>query len=226
MTYSDLRAKARYNLAGNWGISVGIAVVAFLLGGLLAGGSFLPEVNLNGSEDKWNQIRISSNLVFTLEPLALVTLLVGGPVQLGYARFLLNQHDRQPIQFSDLFSQFDRFGQGFAQSFLRGLYVFLWSLLFIIPGIVKTYAYAMTPYIMADHPELTANEAITRSRELMDGHKGELFTLHLTFIGWSILAALSLNIGNLWLNPYRNAAEAAFYRELCPAPVAVESSGT
>ena len=70
---------------------------------------------------------------------------------------------------------------------------------------------------MEDHPELTAGEAITRSRQLMDGHKGELFILGLTFIGWELLNALTLGIGSLWLNPYKNAAYAAFYREITAA---------
>ena len=114
-----------------------------------------------------------------------------------------------------LFSQFDRFKQGFLQSFLRNLYIVLWSLLFVIPGIVKSFSYAMTPFIMADHPEMTAKEAIAASKEMMDGHKGDLFILGLTFFGWHLLAGLSLGIGYLWLNPYMNAAYAAFYRDLC-----------
>ena len=77
------------------------------------------------------------------------------------------------------------------------------------------YKYAMTPYIMADHPELTASEAIEHSKQIMDGHKWELFVLHLTFLGWDLLAALTLGVGNLVLNPYKNAAEAVFYQRLC-----------
>jgi uncharacterized membrane protein len=146
--------------------------------------------------------------------LALVSFIIGGAVNLGYATYLLKQHDRANFEFGDLFSQFHRFGQGFAQRFLRGLYIFLWSLLFVIPGIVKSYAYAMTPFIMADNPEMTANEAITASKEMMNGHKGELFWLSLTFIGWVLLSVLTLGIGTLFLNPYMNASYAAFYRNL------------
>lgn len=146
--------------------------------------------------------------------LGLIQFIIGGTIQLGYAQYLLKQHDKQDFQLNDLFSQFDRFGQGFAQAFLRGLYILLWSLLFIIPGIIKALAYAMTPFIMAEHPEMTASEAITASKEMMDGHKGELFWLELTFIGWGILCALTLGIGNLFLNPYMNASYAAFYRSI------------
>lgn len=133
---------------------------------------------------------------------------------MGYCRFLLRQHDGQSVEFGDLFSQFDRFGAGFAQRFLRNLYVFLWSLLFIIPGIVKSYAYSMTPFIMAEHPDLTASRAIELSIQMMDGHKTDLFILDLSFLGWSILAILTGNLGYLFLNPYENAAHAAFYRQL------------
>ena len=73
----------------------------------------------------------------------------------------------------------------------------------------------MTPFLMADHPNLTASEAISASKQMMDGHKGRLFWLDLTFIGWSILSALTFNLGYLFLNPYMNAAHAAFYRDLC-----------
>ena len=146
--------------------------------------------------------------------LNLVHFILGGVIQLGYAQYLLNQHDRREFQLNDLFSKFDYFGVGFCQNFLRGLYVFLWSLLFVIPGIVAQYRYAMTPFIMAEHPELTASEAIRASKKMMDGNKWALFCLDFSFFGWALLSALTLNIGNLWLNPYRNAAYAAFYRRV------------
>ena len=98
-----------------------------------------------------------------------------------------------------------------------GLYSFLWSLLLVIPGIYASYGYAMTSYILAENPDLTAREAISRSKQLMDGHRLDLFILQLSFIGWAILSALTLGIGSLWLNPYTEAATAAFYRNLTAA---------
>ena len=86
--------------------------------------------------------------------------------------------------------------------------------LFIIPGIVATYSYAMTEFILAEHPELTASEAIAQSKEMMTGNRWRLFCLHISFIGWDILCAFTLGIGNLWLRPYKQAANAAFYREI------------
>lgn len=222
MTYSDYRRVARERLQGNWPLAIGVAAITCILGGLITGSSFIPQFNfrIEGQDisnigDLLNLLSASSISAFGLgSALGLAQFLIGGVIELGFAQYLLKQYNRENPEVQDLFSQFHRFGQGFAQKFLRSLYVALWCLLFVIPGIVKAYAYAMTPFIMAENPDMSANDAITVSVELMNGHKGELFTLDLTFIGWSILAALSCNIGNLALNPYRNAAYAAFYKDL------------
>ena len=217
MTSSELRAMARRNLEGTWGISVGVALVAALLGGLIVGtGS---NINFNFNEDTvCNLPPIFWTVLLPMVSLAgllgIVSFILGGTVELGYAKFLLKQYDRKELQFSDLFSQFERFGTGFAQKFLRTLYTVLWTMLFVIPGIVKSLSYAMTPFILNDHPEMTASEAIKASQKLMDGHKMDLFILGLTFIGWEILACLTMGIGFLFLNPYMNAAYAAFYRNI------------
>ena len=233
MTCSDYRRVARENLTGNWLLSIGVAAIAYLLGGLLLGSNFIPEitywVETEGQSllDQIKSIQIFSgsfqNLTFSFSALGLVQFIIGGVVQLGYAQYLLNQHNKAAFSFKDLFSQFDRFTDGFLQRFLRGLYCFLWGLLLIIPGIIKSYAYAMTPFIMAENPEMSAKEAIAASNRLMDGHKGELFLLDLSFIGWDLLAnftvsinavSVKLALGNLALNPYKNAARAAFYKDI------------
>lgn len=220
--FKGIRATARQKLSGNWPLSIGVAVVACLLGGLITGTSFLPDVTKKLTDTLPDALAagnfrvLAGALTVSLTGgfWGLVTFIIGGTIQLGYAQYLLNQHDGKEFSFNDLFSQFHRFGQGFAQNFLTVLYVFLWMLLFIVPGIIKAFSYAMTPFIMADHPELSASEAITRSREMMDGHKLELFVLDLTFIGWIILCALTFNIGYIFLNPYKNAAYAVFYRQI------------
>ena len=98
--------------------------------------------------------------------------------------------------------------------FLVRLFTALWMLLLIIPGIVKMFSYAMTPYILEENPELTANEAIDRSRAMMKGHKFDLFWLYLSFLGWIILSIFTLGIGLLWLGPYIQTAHAAFYEDV------------
>ena len=217
MTSSELSAVARQNLEGTWGISVGVALVASLLGGSMAGAG--SNVNFNVSEENIRNLppvfwTVLLPLVSVAGLLSLAALILGGTVELGYAKFLLKQHDRKELQFSDLFSQFERFGTGFAQKFLRILFIMLWTLLLIIPGIVKGLSYAMTPFILEEHPEMTASQAIKASMQLMDGHKMDLFILGLSFIGWSLLACLTMGIGFLFLNPYMNAAYAAFYRDI------------
>jgi len=229
MEAKQIRALARERLQGTWGISIGVAAVACLLGGVLVGSSFLPELEIRQQVENIRSANMGEILYSTFQTisgsslvgygmlaslLGFAAFILGGVIELGYAKFLLKQYYGQNLEFNDLFSEFDRFGTGFAQLFLRNLYVVLWSLLLIVPGIIAAYRYAMTPFILIDHPELTASQAIERSKAMMDGHKGELFYLDLTFFGWNILAALTMNLGHLALNPYHNAAYAVFYKNL------------
>ena len=147
--------------------------------------------------------------------LAILHFTIGGAVTLGYAKFNLSLTDHKPASFAQLFSEFHRFGAGFFMQLLRSIYTFLWSLLFVFPGIYAAYGYAMTPYILLENPEMTANEAITKSKELMDGNRWRLFCLEISFFGWALLVALlTFGIGSLWLKPYMEASFAAFYREI------------
>ena len=138
---------------------------------------------------------------------------IGGAISFGYARFQFHLLDGEEARFGDLFSDM-RLGKGLGMRLLMVIYLTLWSLLFIIPGIIKSFSYAMTPYIMAENPEMRANEAINASRKLMKGNKWRLFCMELSFIGWDILCVLTMGIGNLILNPYKEAAHAVFYREI------------
>ena len=147
--------------------------------------------------------------------MAVVYFILGSVVGVGYSRFNLDLVDRQKEpEIGTLFGYFKFWKTTAAASFLQGLYVFLWSLLFIIPGIVAGYSYAMTDYILAEHPELTAGEAIEQSKAMMYGNRFRLFCLQFSFVGWDLLCALTLGIGSLWLRPYKQAAEAAFYRDI------------
>jgi len=190
--------------------------VAAIFGALMVSGNPSFEIQ---NEEKWNippaLLRFLMLYASGVSALSFVRFILGGTVRLGYATYLLKQYDRQESKgVGELFSQFDRFGDGFCLAFLSGLYVFLWMLLFIIPGIVASYRYAMAPFIMAENPGMTASQAIDASKELMDGHKAELFFLDLSFLGWMLLNVFTLGIGSFWLNPYMNAARAAFYRRI------------
>jgi uncharacterized membrane protein len=120
-------------------------------------------------------------------------------------------NDRKPA-IEDLFN-------GFTKDYLKrlliyvltGLYTYLWSLLLIIPGIIKSYSYRMASYIHIDRPELSSNECITESRKMMHGHKWELFCLEFSYIGWLFLCALTFGIASLWVAPRMSYSTYLFY---------------
>lgn len=146
----------------------------------------------------------------------LVSIFILGPISFGYAntcRKLYEQGDADMV--SNLFHiSFENYWHVVWTFLLMVIKIFLWTLLLIIPGIVKGLAYAMTPFILRDHPELSASEAIRRSEQMMQGHKFDLFYLELSFIGWIILACITLGLGFLWLEPYMETSVAAFYNDL------------
>lgn len=116
---------------------------------------------------------------------------------------------------ANMFRQaFGIYGRNLAAGLLMILYVFLWTLLFIIPGVIKSFAYAMIPFILKDYPELSANQAISLSQKMMKGHKFDYFWLMLSFIGWYLLGVLSLGLGYLWLIPYCYTATVGFYEDV------------
>lgn len=232
---ADFRKIARDALRGKWGIAVVVGLVAVLLGGA---GSNSPEVKLNidgsganasfqfagqtifstgrGLNSEIGGFLVGSTVYIIIAALimAAVYFVLGSSVEVGYARFNLDLVDGRDPSFETLFAYFSYWKTTAAARLLQGVYILLWSLLLIIPGIIASYSYAMTGCILAEHPELTASEAITMSKEMMSGNRWRLFCLQFSFIGWSILCSLTLGIGNLWLNPYKQAATAAFYREI------------
>ena len=124
--------------------------------------------------------------------------------------------DKTP-EVGDAFKGFSYFWISFKVGFLSGLFVFLWSLLLIIPGIIKAFAYSQAMYIIAENPEMNAMDALKRSEEMMKGHKMELFMLGLSFIGWILLGMLTLGLLYIWLLPYMSATMAIFYNNIKPA---------
>lgn len=146
---------------------------------------------------------------------SLISILLILPLSYGFNQlFLKFIRGEKKDTVNNLFSGFEKYGRALGVTFLKAIFIFLWSLLLIIPGIIKSYSYAMTLYIALDNPELDANECIERSMKMMDGHKMDLFLLDLSFIGWMLLCILSLGIGFLWLVPYMQCSHSHFYEEL------------
>lgn len=121
---------------------------------------------------------------------------------------------REKFEVGDAFSGFSYFGKALWLFILMNFFTYLWSLLFVVPGIVKAYAYSMAPYILADNPNMTAREALNESKRITYGYKGDLFVLDLSFIGWDLLAGLTFGLLNIWLAPYKRATQGNFYLKL------------
>lgn len=215
MDSAAYRQIARDRLQGNWKQAILAAFIAAILGGLLTGTGANFELNLDERDIESMSAAVKQILLCLAGGAATVNLvhfILGGVVRQGYCRYLLKQYDRENPEINDLFSQFHQFGKGFCLQLLQIVYVVLWTMLFIIPGIIAGYRYAMAPFVMLENPDMTPSEAIAASKQMMEGHKMELFLLDLSFIGWEILCIFTLGIGYLWLRPYRNAAYAAFFR--------------
>lgn len=142
-------------------------------------------------------------------------ILIGGPMMIGLTTYFIHLVRKQNNDFNDMFSGFNNFVRNFLYYLLSSIYIFLWSLLFIIPGIIKALSYSMAPYIIYDNPDIDANDAITQSKEMMKGHKWELFCLYLSFIGWLLLSVLTFGILYMvYVGPYMMTAQANFYEQL------------
>ncbi len=144
-----------------------------------------------------------------------VGVLFSGLVMFGSAAFYLELVKTKKAKIGAFFGgMFKKFFKRWGASLLISLYTCLWTLLFIIPGLIKSYAYAMTPYIMMEKPEMGVGDAITKSRQIMKGHKWKLFCLDLSFTGWMLLGIITLGIAFVYVWPYYSAARAEFYKEV------------
>ena len=133
---------------------------------------------------------------------------------MGLAAFGLSLSRKQEAELSQIFSGFNKFSVGMVAFILKAIFVFLWSLLFTIPGIIASLSYSQTSFIIAENDSITALEAIKKSKEMMKGNKWKYFCLSLRFFGWGLLCILTLGIGFLWLHPYSYVSLAQFYDDL------------
>lgn len=230
MTRKELKQTARDQLRGNWGWAI-----------LL---SFVAGVIIYVVSDVFNYLAYHKDLIFDIysytttnvyksvhvqeQPMPFAGLinfliaLLSGIVLWGVAFTILHFRDKgEKLDiFKGMFSGFTegRFERTFLTLLLTNIFTFLWSLLLFIPGIIKGYSYAMTPYILKDMfdagHKMTATEAISASRKLMDGHKMDLFILDLSFLGWWLLGIITIGIGFLWITPYYRQTKANYYRDL------------
>jgi uncharacterized membrane protein len=174
-------------LAGKWGQAIGAMVVYLLL-----------------------------MIAIQLIPLAgaIIALLIGGPMAIGLATYSLALARNEDANINLLFEGFNKFGLALAAYFLMFVFIILWMLLLIIPGIIAALSYSMKFYIIADDETMDAMEAIDKSKAMMDGYKWKYFCLALRFLGWALLCVLTLGIGFFWLMPYMQVTNAKFYEDV------------
>ncbi len=184
---ATLMQQAREALAGRWGLAVGTMFVYSVI--TMA----IQTIPKSGG---------------------VLGILIGGPMTLGLIIFSLALVRNQNPKLEQLFDGFARFSTALVAQVLVMVYVLLWALLLIVPGIVAALSYAMTFYILADNESMGAKEAMARSKKMMMGNKWKFFCLGLRFIGWALLSILTLGIGFLWFIPYLQITTTKFYEDL------------
>lgn len=182
-----LMRQARESLAGKWGLAIGTFAVYILINMVV--GSF------KGAG-------------------AIASLLVSGPLAVGLSLFALSISRNKEAKFEQIFEGFKKFKKALIAYVLVLVFVLLWSLLLVVPGIIAGLSYSQTFFILADDETISARDAIKKSKKMMYGYKWKFFCLGLRFIGWGLLCILTLGIGFLWLLPYSQVSMAKFYDAL------------
>ena len=206
-TNQEYKNAALAALKGNWAPAVVATIVFFAIAMAISGGQSGLQFVLPLTPGALEAI-LGAGMVLSF--------LVIGPLEIGYynsTRVLYENGDNNLT--ANIFNLgFKNYLHNVWGYFLMVIFILLWTCLLFIPGIIMAFAYAMTPYILVDNPEMKAIDAIRKSRSMMKGHKFDLFFLELSFIGWILLSILTLGIGLLWLVPYMQASIAAFYNDL------------
>lgn len=175
-------------------------------------------------DDRW----LTSALVFLLYSLitgavaiipgvgSIASLILTGPATVGLTIYFIKVHNSkkgEKVGIATIFEGFFDMLGAIGVYIFTAIYTFFWSLLFVIPGIIKSYSYSMAFFLKAKKPELSGNEAISLSSEIMYGKRFQLFCLHFSFFGWAVLSILTLGIGLFFLIPYMEASSTAFYED-------------
>lgn len=223
---SDFRTMAREALRGKWGTAILVTIVASILG-VATTASIVVEFKFESETgiivellEGYSFTVLQAGPVVTILAIisliwGILTLVIGGAMTLGYYQFHQNIARKQEAEINTLFVHKDKLWHGFRINFWQILYAMLWMSCFIIPGIMAAYSYSMAHYIANDHPEMTAREAITASKEMMQGQRWRLFCLDISFIGWELLSIFTLGLGSYAVAPYAETARAFFYQDLC-----------
>lgn len=206
----EVRKYAREALRGRWLAAGGVSLLASLLGATISMNA-ISTLSFDGEEESFSFLgeilslpkegtmffAICIGIAVLVLLWAIIILILGGATTLGYAKYNLNLVDDKDPKVKDLFSQYNRIGAGFGMQFFRGLFIVLWTLLLVFPGMIARYRYYMTPFILCENPKMKAREAIKESKKLMKGNKWRLFCLEFSFLGWYALAILVMYVALL-----------------------------
>ena len=207
MTREMLKTAAKQQLRGKWIVSVLAVLCVTLIYGVISGAASVLNVFADPAYGSVGSVVVLSIVVFILEIIAVILL---SGMMLGIMQMFLKIARGEAVAVKDIFCRMQYSLKAFGLVIVVGIFVCLWSILFIIPGIIAAYRYSQVFFIMAENPEIGIMEAIRRSKEMMTGHKMEFFVLQLSFIGWAILAAITV-IGTLWYEVYADTTYANYY---------------
>jgi len=200
----DLMSQAREALKGRWGLAIGVNVIYYVI---IMAVQIIP-----------NQIDPKAG--------SIIGIIVGAPLIVGIAVFSLSLARKQEATILQLFDGIKKFWTCLGTYLLAAIFILLWALLLIIPGIMAAYSYAMIYFILADNDEIGPLEAITKSKEMMRGNRWKFVCLSLRFTGWGLLCLLTLGIGFLWLLPYIYVSFARFYDDIKSTTEEIDLTGT
>ena len=210
----ELKMRGKAAFMKNYGSSV---LVALLMGMLV---NFMGSYNISGLQsiflsDQAEEVLGLMGMIMGVAGLivAIVTVFVANILEVGGCKFFIKNQTEQPGvgMILDIFRSGNYFNV-VVTMFFRDLYIFLWSLLFVVPGIIKSYEYRMVPYILAENPGMDRKEAFKISREMMNGQKMDFFVLELSFYGWILLSFMTCNLLNaFFIAPYMQASFAEVY---------------
>lgn len=153
-------------------------------------------------------------IMMTTPMILAFSIFIGMPFLVGAKKFFLNNAEGRGVAADFTFAFSHDYLNIVKAEFFKIFWIFIWSLLFFIPGIIKAYAYSMTEFILAENPDMDATEVLKHSEEMMQGHKWELFVFQLSFIGWILLGAIIGLVNIFWTQPYMLASETEYYRTL------------
>ncbi|WP_214825061.1 DUF975 family protein [Exiguobacterium algae] len=200
---SEWKQHARSMMKGKWWLMAGLALLFVILNGIPQW--FAPTYEINDPQP-YTSTDVTMSFISNV-----LTILIA-PLSIGWTWLALSVSRGEKPAVSKLFEPFrNGYVKHVIVSFLVTLFIVLWSLLLLVPGIIKAFSYSLTFYILRDQPELKALEAITESRRLMDGHKMEAFKLSLSFFGWFLVGLMTLGIGFFFIGPYFSVTYATFY---------------